>query len=300
MLVLGFDGGGSNARLALATSDGETILEARAGGVNPMDNAEWRANFEVLFAKVGERMDQVCTAVLGLPGWGEIPDLDREVAAWLKERLPCEPLMLNDVELAQRAAFDDAPGVLLLSGTGSMAVARDPAGTMLRAGGFGDLIGDEGSAFDIGRSALARLSHETDGRAPASPFGARMKDHLRFEQTNETQAIMGWLYASPHPRSAIAAIAAFVDSLSEEGDPVARAILEDAGYSVARLYHAMVQRACLTDMAWSYAGSTFRSSTFRSAVQAEIGHAPTAPSNDALNGALRIAARKSGISTKPS
>lgn len=300
MLLLGFDGGGSNARLALATSEGETILDARAGGVNPMDNAEWRANFEVLFAKVGERIDQVCSAVLGLPGWGEIPHLDREVAAWLKERLPCEPLMLNDVELAQRAAFDDAPGVLLLSGTGSMAVSRASDGTMHRAGGFGDLIGDEGSAFDIGRSALGRLSHETDGRAPASSFGARLKDHLRFGQANETQAIMEWLYGSPHPRSAIAAIAAFVDSLSDEGDPLARTILEDAGYSVARLYQAVVRRTGLADMDWSYAGSTFRSNTFRSAVEAEIGRAPTAPFRDALNGALRIAERMNGTSMKSS
>jgi N-acetylglucosamine kinase-like BadF-type ATPase len=61
---------------------------------------------------------------------------------------------IPDVELAHRAAFAGGPGVLVIGGTGSIAIARDRRGRARRAGGWGQLLGDEGSGFWIGRAAL--------------------------------------------------------------------------------------------------------------------------------------------------
>lgn len=293
MLILGFDGGGSNARLKIATEAGETVFQAVAGGVNPMDNENWRDNFQKLFMQVSDKRPLLKAGVFGLPGWGEVPHFDDQVRKWLGENLHCPVLLLNDVELAQRAAFTDGPGILLLSGTGSMAVGRAANGSFLRAGGFGDLIGDEGSAYDIGRHALVRLTHELDGRSPETAFGHHLIDHLRLTGKDTVQALLTWLYEQKHARSAIASIAALVDQVAESGDPYANELLNRASAALVNHYCALVLRMGQRYLPWSYAGSTFKSTTFRNAIELLIGHPPTPPANDALTGALQIAAKMS-------
>lgn len=290
MLILGFDGGGSNARLAIATSNGEIIANALALGVNPMDNEHWKNNFDALLGEAGSCVNHVAVAVLGLPGWGEVPRLDHQVSEYLKSRLRCELLLLNDVELAHRAAFDDRAGILLLSGTGSMAIGVSDDGKFLRAGGFGDLIGDEGSAHDIGRSAIAALACELDGRRDRTSLGNSLKAFLRLVDGDPMQGLMTWLYEQSHPRSAIASIAAFVDQCAESGDQDAQQLISAAGERLARHHKAIVDRVG-HDLPWTHAGSTFKSNFFRKSVESTIGHAPVQPSDNALGGALRIGSK---------
>ncbi|MBO9127296.1 MULTISPECIES: N-acetylglucosamine kinase [unclassified Rhizobium] len=291
MLILGLDGGGSNVRLAIATEAGDVIHRSAAGGVNPMDNPTWRENFQEIIASAGAFLKDVELGVMGLPGWGEVPSLDKEVADWLEQNLPFRLYLLNDVELAQRAAFDDGPGILLLSGTGSMAMARSHDGVMLRAGGFGDLIGDEGSAYDIGRRGLARLSHELDGRQPATPFGNQLTARLKLAEQDYSQSFMDWIYRKTHARSAIASISAIINELADAADPLAIEILTTAGKELGAHYSALSSRIGRSGLEWSHAGSTFKSAIFRKAVEHSVGHPPIPPKRDALGGALRIAER---------
>ncbi len=289
MLILGFDGGGSNARMAIADHTGEIVLRLLAGGVNPMDNDNWRDNLRKVFDDAGDVLKNVELGVIGLPGWGEVANCDHQMRDWLETNVPFPLSLLNDVELAQRAAFDDKPGILLLSGTGSMAMARSPDGRMLRAGGFGDLIGDEGSAYDIGRRALAQLSRELDGRHPATPFGNQLAARLELAGPDYSQALMDWIYGQAHARSAIASVSAIVDEMADAADPLAIEILTIAGNELAGHYSALFSRIGALDLPWSYAGSTFKSRTFHQAVERSVGHPPTSPERDALSGALRIA-----------
>lgn len=291
MLILGLDGGGSNTRLAIATPNGEVLVTALGPGINPMDNGRWQANFDELLADAGAFVDNVKVAVLGLPGWGEVPRLDRQVSKYLQGRLRCELVLLNDVELAHRAAFNDGAGVLLLSGTGSMAIGLADDGKFLRAGGFGDLIGDEGSAHDIGRNAIASLASELDGRRDNTPFGCSLRDFLRLGNENPIQSLTTWLYEQSHPRSAIASIAAFVDQCAEEGDRNAQQLIANASTDLVRHYTAIVNRLGRGDLPWSYAGSTFKSNLFRDCVETTIGRAPEQPFVNAVGGALRIASK---------
>lgn len=295
MLILGFDGGGSHARLAIAEQSGEIVFQGLAGGVNPMDNDNWRTNFEAVFQKAGDILKDVRRAVLGLPGWGEVSNLDAQVSDWLNQHLKCDLCLLNDVELAQRAAFDDGPGILLLSGTGSMAVSRTADGKLIRVGGFGDLIGDEGSAYDIGRTALAYLAQESDGRRAETVFGRRLKERLKLFGDNGTQALMAWLYTQTHSRSSIAAVAVIIDQLAEDGDGLAKDILRQAAQALACHYTALSRRLKQNDLPWSHAGSTFKSATFRTTIEHLIAHPPVAAKRDALAGALRIARQKNHI-----
>ncbi|WP_171060766.1 N-acetylglucosamine kinase [Poseidonocella sp. HB161398] len=286
-LVLGFDGGGSTARMAIAEDDGQPVFRAEAGGVNPQDNPAWQAAYDQLFAAAGALAGQVSAACLGLPGWGEAAALDAQVADYLRARLSCPLELMNDVELAHCGAFGGGAGVLLLSGTGSMAVGRAATGGWLRAGGFGAEIGDEGSAHAIGRAALARLSREIDGRSPGTDFGRALLAHLGGAG-DPLQRLMGWLAAAAHPRSAIAGLARKVDALAGAGDPVAGALLAAAGAALAEHHAALAART--GPCAWSHAGSTFRSAAFADAVAAAVGTPPQPPVRDALSAALLRAA----------
>jgi glucosamine kinase len=291
MLILGLDGGGSNARMEIASVSGEVIFKRLARGVNPMDNELWQANYDELLSDAGALLHGVKVAVLGLPGWGEVPRLDRHVAAYLKGRLPCKLCLMNDVELAHRAAFDDGAGVLLLSGTGSMAIGKTGGSAFIRAGGYGDLIGDEGSAYDIGRRALALLACELDGRQTPTQLGKSLQEFLQLGNENAVQALTTWLYGQTHARSAIASVAAFTDQCAETGDQDAKALISQAARDLARHYMAIVERLERKDLPWSYAGSTFKSGLFRMTVESAIGSSPAEPLFDALAGALRIAGK---------
>ena len=72
----------------------------------------------------------------------------------------------TDIEIALTAAFGDGPGIVVVAGTGSVVLGRDPEGRMLRRGGYGWQMGDEGSGYAIGRAALGAVSRAHDGRSP--------------------------------------------------------------------------------------------------------------------------------------
>ena len=146
-LSLGVELGATWLRLCLADEAGRVLKRARAPG------RPWRESAPILEAQ--------------LRRWGR-PELDRLVfggkGLWRKKdqralaarlrRLARRVRVLSDLELAHVGAFRGGPGVLLIAGSGSAALARDRRGRFRRAGGWGPLIGDEGSGFWIGKEAL--------------------------------------------------------------------------------------------------------------------------------------------------
>jgi len=291
MYVVGFDGGGSTARLAIATMDGKIIFCQEAKGVNIMDNPEWKIEYEKLFTAAEDYLKSVASACFGLPGWGEVPQLDRQVESFLYTYLSCPVEMMNDVELAHRAAFDDGLGILLLSGTGSMAIGRTRNRNFIRIGGFGHLIGDEGSAYWIGQQALMRLAQEIDGRVPKSTFGKELSRHLDCDFS--LNGLMMWMDSGKHPRSHIASVSSIVDKLAELGNYVAENILIAAAKELFLSYQAICNQLDSRQEKhfWAILGSTFRSRTICRTIRDLIGYDNTVPAQSALDKALQIATR---------
>ena len=172
-LILGIDGGGSKVLVALADRTGRILRSSRGGGVNPMDNPNWRQELEKhLQPFLKER--QLAAVAAALPAYGEVARLSELSAKRSgKPFRLCATEVLNDVDAAHLGAFAGEPGILILSGTGSMAWARDETGTSSRVGGWGDVIGDEGSSHWIGRRALGLVSQSLDGRARTHGAGRR-------------------------------------------------------------------------------------------------------------------------------
>ncbi|MGO7426680.1 N-acetylglucosamine kinase, partial [Rhizobium ruizarguesonis] len=183
-LILGIDGGGSKVLVALADKRGRILRRSRGRGVNPMDNPNWLQELEQHLLPFRDEGNLAAVAA-ALPAYGEVERLSALQRDAIERLFPnVHRRVLNDVDAAHLGAFAGEPGILILSGTGSMAWARNSKGQSARTGGWGDLIGDEGSSHWIGQKALNLVSQSLDGRAPATALAKALFDHLCIDPSN--------------------------------------------------------------------------------------------------------------------
>lgn len=295
--VAALDGGGTKTQGAWATRDGAVGLTARQNGCNPQDDGDWA---QVLTAALRDFPQATVAAVLGLPGWGEVPDHDRAMAQVARAARPDMDLrLMNDVDLACHGALGAGHGVLVLAGTGSMAMAQGPLGRF-RCGGWGDAFGDEGSAFWIGREALARASMMRDGRLPDDGFAAALEARLGLGPLDGPFALSVWVTGQAHQRPAIAALAREVDALAAAGHATALAVMAAAAAPLALQAKTAARLAGLASAApWCVAGSVFNSPRVTAALARALGAAPVPGRYDALGGGLLMAAEAAGWQVSP-
>lgn len=294
--VMGLDGGGSKTALAYLHVSGALIGPFVGPGINPFDQPAWSVRLAELLATHPVPGD-LTYATLGLPGYGEAPEVSEQQLAACAALISAPHSVMNDVEVAFRGAFGSAPGALLLAGTGSMVWASDGRQT-LRTGGWGDAFGDEGGAYWIGRQALSLASRAIDGRWPDDTFAsALLAPVLNLEEgTSPNQAqVLSWTYSLPHARSGIAALARQVDRLADAGQPTAQGLLRDAAILLADHVRAARERLKAPDLPWSGAGSVLHSHSLSAHLRAHLGP-PQSPQLSPLGGALAHAAHLAGWS----
>lgn len=298
-LVLGIDGGGSKTLAALADAEGQVLRMVRGAGVNPVDNPRWRQELETTVAALGAELGEVAAVTAALPAYGEVAALSRAQQSAVADLFGAVPARLvNDVDGAQFGAFAGGPGILMLSGSGSMIWARDATGASWRVGGWGEAIGDEGSAFWIGMRAIALVSQDIDGRAQAPGLRAALFGHLGLGSVAPMDSLTAWVAGLPHRRSGVAALAELVAARAAAGDVDAVAILEAAADELARHVTAIARQVSGgADLPWSYAGGTLRSPLLLAAVARRIGRPPLPPRLPPIGGALLHAARRAGWAT---
>ncbi len=293
--VAALDGGGTKTATALADRLGTVLTLPQGAGSNPQDGPAWEGVLREALGQALQAPGGITTIVLGLPGLGEVPAHDAKVLAFLDRRLPVPYEPMNDVFLAHLGALGGAEGVLVLAGTGSMAVARGPEG-LARVGGWGDVLGDEGSAAWIGREALALATRAFDGRAPAVlPFARALCRRLGPEAAGDF-APLTWLMAQPGtPRAVVASVARHVDELAREGHGEALRLLRGAAAELALAAKTAAARSGLGDsFPWSFAGGALRSDLLRGEMAGLLGRVPEPPRLTTLAGGLRRAAELAG------
>ena len=292
--VLGLDGGGSKTALAFANQAGEVAGPFVAPGINPFDQPAWERGLTAIL-QAHPAPGPLSAATLGLPGYGESPEVSARQLA-LSRMLVETPYVMNDVEAAFVGAFTGRPGVLLLAGTGSMAWGSDGQ-RQVRTGGWGEGFGDEGSAYWIGREALSRAAQALDGRRPDPAFADGLLRPL-FGHLPDQAALLGWYHSLPHVRSGVAALARTVDTLADDGQATALALLDGAARQLAR--HVTGARFRLQDdhLPWSHAGSVLSSRTVIRRLETLLGP-PLPPVLPPLGGALFHAAEQAGFAPDP-
>jgi glucosamine kinase len=261
MHVLGIDVGGAKTVCRLADLEGRVVATSLRGpGANLQ--AVGPAGLEIVLRQVidetvagrGITPSAVCLGVAGM----DRPEDEVAVRA-VMTRLGYDThvLVVNDALIALVAGVGDAPGVVIVAGTGSMAYGRNAADHAARAGGWGYVLGDEGSGYWIGRQALRAVVRQADTRGPATSLTPRLLAHFGLERPAE---LIRKVYHERLSGSAIASLAHYVQEAREEGDGVAIEILTRAAAELATAASAVVRRLRLGDETFTFvlSGGIFR------------------------------------------
>ena len=204
-LYVGVDGGGTRARAVVIDDAGRELARTigPSGLVDPRDPAGAAAVIADLARSALEQAGggRAASLCCGLAGAGRPQEREAVRVALALEHVADEILVVGDAEAAMVDAFPDGEGVLLVAGTGSIAWARRRDGTSIRVGGWGMLLGDEGSGYDIGLQAMRAVARAHDGRSPATALtkpicdaaGVRSPDDLITWSAGATKAQIGAL-----------------------------------------------------------------------------------------------------------
>lgn len=247
-VVLGIDGGGTKTCCLVADAAGRILGQGMAGPSNyhaigvEAAAGNVRAAAEAALAAAGSGMAAVAAVCAGLAGVGR-PEDQQMMAQALSCFAPARLSVVSDGRVALAGALGGQPGVILIAGTGSIAFGLDSAGQTHRAGGWGWILGDEGSGVTIGRQALMAALAELDGTGPATALTGRVCAAWRLERPD--QAIRQIYADLPRAKADFAALAPLVIAAEAAGDGVAREILTRAGHDLAALAAAVLRRLAL-------------------------------------------------------
>ncbi|HYF92396.1 MAG TPA: BadF/BadG/BcrA/BcrD ATPase family protein [Symbiobacteriaceae bacterium] len=249
-VVLGFDGGGTKTVCWAAAHTGELRARTVSGPSNYLAATAETARRSLADAaaaamsQAGLHPDTRVLAVgAGLAGVEREVDRTR-MAALLQELFPGAVIAISsDSQAALRGALSGPYGLALVAGTGSIVVGRSENGQQITAGGWGHLLGDEGSAYDIAMQALRRVVRGHDGREGRTGLAEAVLAALGLEQVSD---LIDFMYGFPSPsRDAIAALAPVVVAAAET-DPAAAAILDAAGDELGLAVGTVIRRLGLT------------------------------------------------------
>jgi len=229
MFVLGIDAGGTKTVCLLADGEGRVRASARGPGANLQALGELEVEkvlHDVMDSVLADETSAPAAICLGIAGVDR-PD-DNAIIRGIMRRIGYKApvLVVNDALAALVAGVgDDHAGIVLIAGTGSICYGRDQKGRAARSGGWGYILGDEGSGWWIGRETLSAVMRAHDGRGPATTLTGGVLQHFGF--THVTDLVQEVYYRDPR-RRAVAGLSGVVQAAAEAGDVVARQILSAA------------------------------------------------------------------------
>jgi N-acetylglucosamine kinase-like BadF-type ATPase len=263
-MFLGVDSGGTKTALCVISERGDLVAQTETEGTYYANRG-----IELVARVLQEGVTSVCAqaqispreiqyAFFGLPSYGEIardiPALEAAPHAALgHHRYRCD----NDMVCGWAGSLGVADGINVVSGTGSMTYGQR-AGIGVRVGGWGELFGDEGSAYWIAIRGLNAVSRMSDGRLPKGPLFETICQHLGL--TVELELVDVVLNRWRGDRSKIAGLSRQVSHAADLGDEHAAAVLHEAGRELALLVDATRRRLQYPPgetVPVSYSGGTF-------------------------------------------
>lgn len=272
MYFLAIDAGGTKTEVAVG--DEQQVLSREIGGSIKIPNVGKEAagaNLRELVVRAlshaGLTPKQIESACVGMSGISR-DDIRGWLSQSMAEILPAKAMIVGDQEIAHYAAFLGDPGVLVIAGTGSIAIGKSPEGKIARCGGWGAKFSDEGSAFWIGELAVRKLFRLRD-RGSDAPLLARIVADLHLSSADQLVSGQdGFDFATLFPTICAAA---------QEGDLTAWFVLSEAGRELADMALAVAQSLQLIRGTVCGAGSVFRyaplvRSAFRGALAANAAH----------------------------
>jgi N-acetylglucosamine kinase-like BadF-type ATPase len=246
--VLGFDGGGTKTDCVLMDESCQILARTRSGPSNPT-----RLGLEAAFAALLEAADKalavsgvsaadVVSIGGGIAGLGAARATN-DLARMLKPKFPNAVVMLNNDLSMALAATQEIPSVVVIAGTGSAVLGRNSPDNLARDGGWGPILGDPGSAYDIGRKAIVlSLRHWLRGQNSRLGNEILYLFHCNwFELQDQIRANADSVFPSVFPIAAKAA---------NEGDHSARGLLQSAAEELSEMVGRVVETLELRDQSF--------------------------------------------------
>jgi glucosamine kinase len=227
--LLGIDAGGSATRVVLV-ADGQVTRRFTAPPLNALLSGDLTDRLAELIGAA-----DATAAGIGMPGLRSPADAAR-LGAELTRRAGCPVRVTWDGETAWLGAFGAAPGIAVFAGTGSGAMGCDGE-RWARAGGHGFLLGDEGSAYWIGRAAANAALRWEDGMGGS----AVLRDAVVEASGRDLAGLIEDVHAHPAERGRLALLAPVMTALAGEDETARRIALEAAGH-LAELASAVSRR----------------------------------------------------------
>ncbi|WP_420031532.1 N-acetylglucosamine kinase [Streptomyces sp. cg28] len=308
-MYLGVDGGGTKTAFKVVDASGAVLGSADGPSTSPalgehgMDIARTvlRDGVTAACEQAGSDPARLKYAYFGLPAHGESPRLTEALDALPAEILGHDRYTVgNDMMCGWAGSLGLADGINVISGTGSMAygVLR---GREARSGGWGELFGDEGSAYWIAVQGLNLFTRMSDGRTPSGPLHAVLRRRLALDTDLDLVDVM--LLGRPD-RTAVAAVSRYVSEAAAQGDAQCARILARAGEELAALAraarHALAAEPDeVVRVSWS--GGVFAEERVRQAFTDALAAHPepydaSPPLGTPVTGAALLAARLAGES----
>jgi N-acetylglucosamine kinase-like BadF-type ATPase len=309
--LLGVDGGATKT-LAAVLDTQEHELHLAHGGPSNEDAVGAKAAVEALLgaaeeaiARAGIGEPDLAAAVLAVAGT-DTKSVERHVRA----RCPEEWVVVNDVVGAWATATGAGPGVAVISGTGSNVFGVGPDGRAWRAGGWGHVLGDEGSGYWLGVQSIKAALRDRECSGPETALSELVP---AFFGAPSVEAAASLAYSKPLTKGEIAALATETARLAEEGDEVARSLFKHGAAELAQQIDAVLRRTGLSGEPGNdpepfpvgLIGSAFKAGALfvdpladavhARAPQARVGIVELAP----VGGSLMLAARACGKQLDP-
>ena len=243
-LVAGVDGGGTRTRAVIL--DGHRVIgEGEAGPSNPL-----RVGVSSGAGAIRDAVDKACAVALihrddlvavgvGLAGARRI-DIRTRMHEVLVETLGVSNIeLVSDGDIALYGATNGQPGVVVISGTGSVSVGVNRQGKRVYAGGWGPVAGDEGSGSWIARRALQAVAQGTDGRGPKTSLTQAACEYFQVDAPEDLSTA---IYAPTITNDRIAGFSRGVIAAARDGDEVALQIVTEGGRELGKAAVAVIRK----------------------------------------------------------
>jgi N-acetylmuramic acid 6-phosphate etherase len=301
-LCLGIDGGGTHTVALLAMRDGERLTILGRGSAGPSNRQA--VGDAKAFAALDEAIDQaftsagitrgaIASACFGLAG-GDRPDDRAAVQEWAASVHLAEHVeVTNDAAILLTAGTPEGRGVALVAGTGSIAYGRAPDGRTARGGGWGYLLGDEGSAYALVLAGLQAVARAADGRGEPTRLTERLLAKLNLTRPQE---LIPTIYRGGWDRAALAALAPVVLGAADE-DATAAQIVQAGARELARAVVVVIDQLGLAGrpVPLALAGGLllgdegYRKHVLRAIKEAGVSADPVSLVHEPVEGAVKMA-----------
>lgn len=265
MYYIGIDGGGTKTTFTLINEQGLKIGQYKTGTTHYA-----QIGFDGLKSVIKEGIEEILEnsdisrnlikgVFLGLPGYGEVKSVKHKIEEVVKSILGDIKYEIgNDVEVGLAGSLAGEDGINIVSGTGSIALGKDSTGSFARCGGWGDYIGDEGSAHWIGKKTLEIFSKEADNRLEKGDLYYNIREKLNLE--DDFDIIDYVLNKIQKDRGKIAEFSSICHESALQGDKNAIKIFEEAAYELSLLVKMIVNELNFEkEILVSYSGGVFNS-----------------------------------------